>query len=207
MLKIAVLVSGRGTNLQAIIDNVEQGKIEAEIALVVSDVENAYALERAKKHRIKTLFIDPKKFKNREEFDREVVRNLREIGVELVCLAGFMRLLSPYFVKEYRSRIINIHPALLPSFPGTHGQRDALNYGVKISGCTVHFVDEECDTGPIIIQAAVPVEEGDSEDSLAARILQQEHKIYPQAIQLFAEGRLETEVVELKGRRVKVKEK
>ena len=190
MLKIAVLVSGRGTNLQSIIDNVEQGKIEAEIALVISDVQNAYALERARKHSIKTLFIDPKKFKNREEFDREVVRNLRENGVELVCLAGFMRLLSPYFVKEYRNRIINIHPALLPSFPGTHGQRDALNYGVKISGCTVHFVDEECDTGPIIIQAAVPVEEGDTEDSLAARILQQEHKIYPQAIQLFAEGKL-----------------
>jgi phosphoribosylglycinamide formyltransferase-1 len=191
MLKIAVLASGRGTNLQSIIDNVKQGKIGAEMALVISDAENAYALERAKKHNIKTLFIDPKKFKNREEFDREVVKNLRE--------NGFMRLLSPYFVKEYRNRIINIHPALLPSFPGTHGQRDALNYGVKISGCTVHFVDEECDTGPIIIQAAVPVEEGDTEDSLAARILEKEHKIYPRAIQLFAEGRLEVE-----GRRVKV---
>jgi phosphoribosylglycinamide formyltransferase-1 len=207
MLKIAVLVSGRGTNLQSIIDNVEQGKIEAEIALVVSDVQNAYALERARKYGIKTLFIDPKKFKNREEFDRQVVRNLRENGVGLVCLAGFMRLLSPYFVKEYRNRIMNIHPALLPSFPGTHGQRDALNYGVKISGCTVHFVDEECDTGPIIIQAAVPVKEGDTEDSLAARILEQEHKIYPRAIQLFTEGRLETEAEEVKGRRVKVKEK
>lgn len=200
MLKIAVLASGRGTNLQSIIDSVEQGKIETEIALVISDAENAYALERAKKHNIKTLFIDPKKFKKREEFDREVVKNLREGGVELVCLAGFMRLVSPYFVKEYKNRILNIHPALLPSFPGTQGQRDALNYGVKISGCTVHFVDEECDRGPIIIQSAVPVEEGDNEDSLAARILEQEHKIYPRAIQLFAQGGLEVE-----GRRVRVK--
>ncbi len=199
-LKLGVLVSGRGSNLQAIIDAIERGDLEAIIALVVSDKKEAFALERARKHGIEALFIDPKAYESREEHERAVGDELEKRGVGLICLAGYMRILSEYFVNRFRWRIINIHPALLPSFPGLHGQKQALDYGVKISGCTVHFVDEKTDHGPIIIQAAVPVLEGDDEDTLAARILEYEHKIYPRAIQLFAQGRLEIE-----GRRVKVK--
>jgi len=196
-LRLGVLVSGRGSNLQAIIDSIEAKRLDAEVRLVVSDQADAYALERAKKHGIGTAVFHAKDYSSREEFDRAVVRCLRDRQVELVCLAGFMRILSPYFIREYKNRIINIHPALLPAFPGLHVQRKALEHGVKFSGCTVHFVDEDMDTGPIIIQATVPVLDGDDEEALAARILRFEHQIYPRAIQLIAEGRLQME-----GRRV-----
>jgi len=192
-LGLGVLVSGRGSNLQAIIDSSETGKINAVVRIVVSDVADAYALERAKRHGIDTAFVDPKLYPSREEYDKAIAQILKKYEVDLVCLAGFMRLLSPSFVSEYRNRIMNIHPALLPSFPGLHAQRKALRHGVKFSGCTVHFVDEGADTGPIIIQAIVPVFDDDTEDTLAERILQYEHQIYPRAIQLFAEGRLEVQ--------------
>ncbi len=197
VIKLGVLVSGRGSNLQAIIDSIEAGKLPAKIEIVISDKEDAYALTRAKNHGIPALFIDPKSFGSKEEFERAVGDELDKRGVELICLAGFMRVLSPYFVSRFRNRIINIHPALLPSFPGLHGQRQALLYGVKIAGCTVHFVTEEVDAGPIIIQAAVPVYDDDTEETLSARILEYEHKIYPMAIKLIAEGR-----VRIEGRRV-----
>jgi len=196
-LKLGVLVSGRGSNLQAIIDAIEGKKLTAAIRVVISDVADAYALERARRHGIPTAVFHSKEYASREEFDRAVVQCLRDHQVELICLAGFMRILSPYFIQEYKNRIINIHPALLPAFPGLHVQRRALEHGVKFSGCTVHFVDEGMDTGPIIIQAAVPVLDGDDEETLAARILRFEHQIYPRAVQLIAEGRLQIE-----GRRV-----
>lgn len=191
MLKIGILASGRGSNLQAIIDAVEAGKISATITIVISDNSDAFCLVRAQRHGITSIFLDPKESMTREEYDRRIVEHLEKEGVELVVLAGFMRILSPYFIKAYKHRIINIHPALLPSFPGLHGQRQAVDYGVKVSGATVHFVDEGCDTGPIILQVAVPVEDDDTEETLSARILKEEHKIYPQAIQLYAEGKLE----------------
>ncbi len=200
-LILGVLVSGRGSNLQAIIDAIERGDLEAKIALVISDKKEAFALERARKHGIEALFMDPKAYGSREDHEKAIGDELEKRGVELICLAGYMRILSPYFVQRFRWRIINIHPALLPSFPGLHGQKQALDYGVKISGCTVHFVDEKTDHGPIIIQAAVPVLEEDTEETLAARILEYEHKIYPRAIQLYAQGRLE-----IQGRRVKIKD-
>jgi phosphoribosylglycinamide formyltransferase-1 len=196
-LRLGVLVSGRGSNLQAIIDAIEAKKLAAQIRVVVSDQAEAYALERARGHGISTQTLQAKAYPSREDFDRAVIQCLRDHEVELVCLAGFMRILSPHFIQEYRHRIINIHPALLPSFPGLHVQRKALEYGVKFSGCTVHFVDEGMDTGPILIQAVVPVLDEDTEDSLAARILRLEHQIYPRAIQLLAEGRLQ-----IAGRRV-----
>jgi len=201
LLRLGVLVSGRGSNLQAIIDAIEKGNLDAQVVVVISDKEGAYALERARKHGIEALFIDPKSYESREAHEKAIGDELEKRGVELICLAGYMRILSPYFVNRFRWRIINIHPALLPSFPGLHGQKQALDYGVKISGCTVHFVDEETDHGPIIIQAAVPVLEDDDEDTLAARILEYEHKIYPRAIQLYAQGRLE-----IQGRKVKIKD-
>ena len=197
ILRLGVLISGRGSNLQSIIDHIEAGKIPAKIEVVISDKKEAYGLERAKRHGIEALFIDPKAYPSREEFEKAVGDELEKRGVELICLAGFMRILSPYFVNRFKNRIINIHPALLPSFPGLHGQKQALDYGVKIAGCTVHFVDEGVDSGPIIIQAAVPVYDDDTEDTLSARILRYEHKIYPMAIKLIAEGR-----VRVKGRRV-----
>lgn len=196
-LKVGVLVSGRGSNLQAIIDASEAGRISADVVVVVSDVADAYALERARRHGIDAVFVDPKEHRDREAYDRAVIEVLRKYDVDLVCLAGFMRLLSPHLVGAYRNRIMNIHPALLPAFPGLHVQRKALNHGVKFSGCTVHFVDEGTDTGPIIIQAAAPVLDDDTEETLSARILRFEHQVYPRAIQLFAEGRLEVQ-----GRRV-----
>lgn len=197
VIKLGVLVSGRGSNLQAIIDSIEAGKLPAKIEIVISDKEDAYALTRAKNHGIPALFVDPKSFGSKEEFEKAIGDELDKRGVELICLAGFMRILSPYFVSRFKNRIINIHPALLPSFPGLHGQRQALLYGVKIAGCTVHFVTEEVDAGPIIIQAAVPVYDDDTEETLSARILEYEHKIYPMAIKLIAEGR-----VRIEGRRV-----
>jgi phosphoribosylglycinamide formyltransferase 1 len=187
---IGVLISGGGTNLQAIIDAIEAGKLDARIEVVLSNKGDAHGLVRARKHGIAVEVMDHKAFPSREAYDQEVVDRLRSRGVELVVLAGFMRLLSPVFIKAYSNRIMNIHPALLPSFPGLHVQKKAVEHGVRFAGCTVHFVNEECDEGPIIIQAVVPVFSDDTEASLMARILKQEHRIYPRAIQLYAEGRL-----------------
>ena len=196
---IGVLISGSGTNLQSIIDAIEAKELDAEIQVVLSNRADAYGLVRAKKHGIPVEILDHKRFASRESFDQAVVEILRAREVELVVLAGFMRLLSPVFVSAYSNHIMNIHPALLPAFPGLHVQKKAVEHGVRFSGCTVHFVNEECDEGPIIIQAVVPVFPDDTEESLAARILEQEHRIYPCAIQLFSEGRLHIE-----GRRVLV---
>jgi phosphoribosylglycinamide formyltransferase-1 len=191
MLKIGVLASGRGTNLQSIIAAIEAGEIPAEIELVISDQENAGALTRAEKHNINNCYIDPDKYQTNEDFEQEMVDSLKEQGVELVVMAGFMRLLSPYFIRQYRNQIMNIHPSLLPAFKGLHAQKQALEYGVKIAGCTVHFADEGMDTGPIILQAAVEVKDDDTVETLAGRILEQEHNIYPRAIKLYAEDNLE----------------
>jgi phosphoribosylglycinamide formyltransferase-1 len=200
MVKLGVLVSGSGSNLQAIIDNIEKGALAAELAVVISDRADAYALERARKHHIPAVHVSSKGYKGkREEYDSLLVQELQTRGVELVCLAGFMRIITPVLIKAFPNRILNIHPALLPAFPGLHVQKAALEHGVKFSGCTVHFVDEGMDTGPIIIQAVVPILDNDTEDSLSARILEQEHKTYSRAIQLYAEGRLV-----IQGRRVVV---
>ena len=190
-LPIGVLISGSGTNLQAIIDAIERQELAATIRVVISNRSDAYGLTRAQKHGLTTIVINHKEFSSREAFEGELVKVLQDHNVELVVLAGFMRILSSFFIRTFPQRIMNIHPALLPSFTGTHGQRQALQYGVKIAGATVHFVDEKTDHGPIIAQAAVPVYSGDTEESLSARILAQEHRLYPQVIQLFAEGRLE----------------
>ncbi len=201
-VKLGVLVSGRGSNLQAIIDNIENGSLSAEIAVVISDQADAYALERARTRLIPAIHLSAKGYKGkREEYDSLLVRELNNHEVDLVVLAGFMRIITKVLVHAFPNRIMNIHPALLPSFPGLHVQKAAIEHGVKFSGCTVHFVDEGMDTGPIIIQAVVPVLDHDTEDTLAARILKQEHKIYSRAIQLFAEGKLRVE-----GRRVLVNE-
>jgi len=194
---IGVLASGRGSNLQAIIDAVEAGSIKATIAVVISDKKGAYALTRAKKHGIASEFIDPKTFRRRGDFDLEMHKALKRHKVDLVLLAGYMRIAGPELIEGFENRIMNIHPALLPSFPGLHVQKKAIEHGVRFSGCTVHFVDGGVDTGPIIIQAVVPVLPGDDEDGLSARILVQEHKIYPEAVKLFTEGRLK-----VTGRRV-----
>jgi phosphoribosylglycinamide formyltransferase-1 len=197
-VRTGVLVSGRGSNLQAIIDNIQNRGLSAEIALVVSDQPDAYALERARRYNIPAVHISAKGCRGkREEYDGLLVKELRKYDVELVCLAGFMRIISPVLIKAFPNRIMNIHPALLPAFPGLHVQKTAIEHGVRFSGCTVHFVDEGMDTGPIIIQAVVPVLDDDTEDSLSQRILRQEHNIYSRAIQLYAEGRLT-----VKGRRV-----
>lgn len=189
-LPIAVLISGNGTNLQSIIDAIAANRLDAKIELVLSNRADALGLLRAKNHGIPNEVLDHKSFPSREAYDQAIVDLLRARGVQLVALAGFMRLLSPVLISAFSNRIMNIHPALLPSFPGLHVQKKALEHGVRFSGCTVHFVNEECDEGPIIIQAAVPVFPDDTEDELAQRILQQEHRIYPRAIQLYAEGRL-----------------
>ncbi len=193
VVALGVLVSGRGSNLRAIIEHIEAGSLDACVKVVISNVADAYALERARAHGIKTCFVDPGQSGSREDYDRWVIEVLRAEGVELVVLAGFMRLLSPCLVRAFPARIMNIHPALLPAFPGLRVQKKALDYGVKFSGCTVHFVDEDMDTGPIILQAVVPVKDDDDESSLSARILEQEHKLFSQAIQLYAEGRLKIE--------------
>lgn len=197
MTKLAVLCSGRGTDLQSIIDAIKSGTLQAEISIVITDKPNVKALERAELAGIKNICVDRKKFDDRADFETELLKNLA--GIDLVVLAGFMRILSPEFVRKFTGRLMNIHPSLLPSFPGAHAHRDALAYGVKVSGCTVHFVDEGTDSGPIILQAAVEVKDGDTEETLSARILEQEHIIYPKAIQLFVEGRLKIE-----GRHVKI---
>lgn len=196
---IAVLVSGSGSNLQAIIDASERGEIPCRVGLVISNKADAYGLVRAKKHGIPTEVVSHKDFASREEFDARLVDIIRKSGAELVCLAGFMRVLTPVFVRAFPNRILNIHPALLPSFPGTHGPLQALSYGVRFSGCTVHFLDEGVDTGPVVVQGVVPVYDDDTEETLAARILVQEHRIYPMAIRLYFQGRLRIE-----GRRVLV---
>jgi phosphoribosylglycinamide formyltransferase-1 len=191
MLKLGFLASGRGSNFQAIIDAVESGSIKALPELLIVDNPGAYAVERAKKHGVPHLFIDPGEFKTKEDFYRAITEELKRRGVALVILAGFMRVVKNPLLQAYPMRIINIHPALLPAFPGLHGQRQAVDYGVRVSGCTVHFVDEGVDTGPIIIQAAVPVMPEDTEDSLSERILKWEHRIFPEAVRLISEGRVE----------------
>jgi len=197
-IKLGVLVSGRGSNLQAIIDNIGSGSLSAEIAVVISDQADAHSLERAKKHTIPAVHVSAKGYRGkRDEYDALLVKELQKHNVELVVLAGFMRIITPTLLKAFPNRVMNIHPALLPSFPGLHVQKAAIEHGAKFSGCTVHFVDGGMDTGPIIIQAVVPVLDNDTEDSLSARILKQEHKIYSRAIQLYAEGKLKVE-----GRRV-----
>jgi len=199
MLMIGVLVSGRGSNLQAMIDAIEAGKLKAQVAVVISNVPGVMALERAKKHGIKAVVVNDREFSDKSSYEKEIIKVLESNSVDLVCLAGYMKLISPEFVRHFKGRMMNIHPALLPAFPGLHVQKKALEHGVKYSGATVHFVDEGCDTGPIIIQAVVPVFDNDTEETLSARILEQEHKIYPEAIRLYAEGKLKIE-----GRRVKI---
>lgn len=188
---IGILVSGSGSNLQAIIDHIENGTLDAEIKIVISNTSDAFALERCLKHGIPTAVVEHHKFGSREEFDRRIIAILKSAGVELVVMAGFMRILSGEFFRAFPLRIMNIHPALLPAFPGTHVQRKAIEYGVKFSGCTVHFADAGVDSGPIIIQSVVPVYDDDDTDTLSERILKEEHRIYPQAIQYYAEGKIE----------------
>jgi len=197
MKRLGILLSGRGSNFEAIADAVAAGRIPgAEIAVVLSNREGAPGIDKARARGLDAQVI-PSKGKQREEYDREVVAVLKEKKVDLVCLAGFMRLLSPYFVSEFRQRILNIHPALLPAFPGLEAQKQALDWGVKVSGCTVHFVDENLDAGPIVLQAVVPVRDDDTEASLSARILAEEHRIYPEAIRIVLSGRFR-----IAGRRV-----
>jgi phosphoribosylglycinamide formyltransferase-1 len=193
--KLGVLASGRGSNLQALIDSVKAGRLEVQIAVVISDVEGALALERARAAGVPALYIEPgpKKSRLSEESERKIIEALEGFGVDLIALAGFMRILGADIVRRFKLRIMNIHPSLLPSFRGLHAQRQALDFAVKCSGCTVHFVDEGVDTGPIIIQAAVPVLDDDTEDTLSERILHEEHRIYTEAINLFGAGRLRVE--------------
>ena len=193
LLKVGVLASGSGTNLQSLIDHSKDATLPAVVACVISNNAAAFALERARKNGIPALHLDHRLFSCREAYDEALVDALSEYKVELVALAGFMRIITPVLIDAFPNAIMNIHPALLPAFPGLHAQQQALKHGVKIAGCTVHFVDRGTDTGPIICQAAVPVEEGDTEDTLSARILVQEHRMYPLAVKLFAEGRLTIE--------------
>ncbi len=193
MKRIAVLASGQGTNLEAIMEAAGAGKIAGEVALVVSDQEKARALKRAEKRGVKALFINPAEYKGRKDYDRAVVGRLQEAGIDLVVLAGFMRLLSPYFVRAFPLQIMNIHPSLLPAFPGLDGVEQALNYGVKVTGCTVHFVDEGLDTGPVILQEAVPVIQNDTIDTLHQRVHGAEYRLYPTAIDLFCREKLKVE--------------
>ncbi len=190
LLKIGVLVSGNGSNLQAIIDRIEDGTLQAKVVCVISNKADAFALERAKRHGIPAHILDHRAHASREAYDIALVDLLRSHGVRLVVLAGFMRIVTRVLLEAFPHAVMNIHPALLPAFPGLHAQKQALAYGVKVSGCTVHLVDEGTDTGPIITQAIVPVHDDDSEDSLSARIQKEEHRAYPEAIRLFAEGRL-----------------
>jgi phosphoribosylglycinamide formyltransferase-1 len=194
---IAVFLSGRGSNFRAIFDAVEEGKVNGYIEVVVSDNPDAKGLSFARANGIRSAVFEKSRTENRTEYFDKIIEFLDGSKIDLIVLAGFMKVLSGRFIEKYRNRILNIHPALLPSFPGEHAQRQALDYGVKYSGCTVHFVDEGVDTGPIVLQETVPVREDDTEDSLSARILEQEHKIYPRALQLFCEERLKVE-----GRRV-----
>ena len=187
---LGVLASGRGSDLQSIIDAIASGDLVAKIGVVITDKPEAKALERAEKAGIPAVCIDRKQYQSRETFEQELVKQLKKYNVSLVILAGFMRILSPYFVNEFKSSILNIHPSLLPAFPGAHAHRDVLAYGAKISGCTVHFVDEGMDSGPIIMQSAVSVLDDDTEETLAARVLEQEHIIYPKVIALYLAGKI-----------------
>ncbi len=198
-MNIAVLVSGRGSNLQAIIDRIEDGYLRARISVVISDTRDAYALLRAKKHGIEAVFVDPVKYSSKELYEKEVLKTLEKHNAQLILLAGYMRILGKTLLSAYKNRIINIHPALLPAFPGLHAQKQAFEHGVKVAGCTVHFVDETLDGGAIIMQCCVEVREDDTDETLADRILEQEHKIYPEAVKLFVENRLSIE-----GRKVRI---
>lgn len=200
-LQTAVLISGSGSNLQALIDKIEEGVLDAEIRLVFSNKADAYGLTRAEKHGIPTAVLQHTDFPSRETFDTAMSKLIVDAGADSVIMAGFLRLVTPVFISRFKNRVLNIHPALLPSFKGVHGQADAAEYGVKISGCTVHFVDEEMDHGPIVIQAAVPADAGDDGSSLGERILALEHRIFPQAVQWLAEDRLQ-----VKGRKVHLRE-
>ncbi len=196
-LRVAILASGRGSNLQAVIDAIEAGTVQAKIVAVISNKKDAPALERARSHSLAGFFVDPKPYAgrsdSREAYDRELLDVLRQYDVELVLLAGYMKIVTNVLVQAFANRMMNIHPSLLPSFPGLDVQKKAIEWGCKLAGCTVHFVTEGVDEGPIILQAAVPILDDDTSDTLAARILVQEHKIYPRAVQLFAEGRLRVE--------------
>jgi phosphoribosylglycinamide formyltransferase-1 len=202
--RIGVLASGRGSNLQAIIDACKSGYIPGDVVCVISDKKDAFALERAKREAIPAIFLDPSLYSSREDYDKALAQILKEHKVDLVCLAGFMRILTPPFIEEFRNRIMNIHPALIPSFcgKGMYGlkvHQAVLDFGVKVTGCTVHFVTEEVDLGPIIVQIPVMVREDDTPETLSQRVLKREHRAYPLAIKLFAEGRLKIE-----GRRVRI---
>lgn len=199
-MKIAVFVSGNGSNLQALIDAEKRGDLSTgKIAIVVSDKPEAFALKRANKAGIKTVILEAKEFASREEYDKRLLEEVKAEGIELVVLAGFMRILSPVFIKEYRGHILNVHPALLPSFKGTHGIKDAFEYGVKTTGVTVHFVEEDLDAGPVILQSSVQIESTDTIESLEEKIHREEHKLYPEAVRLFVEGK-----VKLNGRKVEI---
>ena len=193
--RIAIMISGRGSNMAALLDAIREGRLDAEAGVVISNIEDAAGLTRARQQGVETLVISHKS-RAREEHDREIVAELSRRGVSLVCLAGYMRLLSPHFVRSFENRILNIHPSLLPAFPGIDAQRQALEHGVKITGCTVHIVDEQLDHGPIVMQRAVEVLEGDTVESLTSRILEQEHQIYPLAV-----SRVLSEGFGVKGRR------
>lgn len=190
-MNIAVFCSGNGTNFQALVDKMKQGTLKAEIALMVCDNPCAFVLERARKEGIKTLLIERQRFASGNEFETEIIRHLEEEDIELICLAGFMRIVGPILLKKYKNKILNIHPALLPAFKGAHGIKDALAYGVKVTGVTVHFVDEQMDHGPIILQQAVEVRDDDTEESLARRIHEVEHELYSQAVRLAVEGKIQ----------------
>jgi phosphoribosylglycinamide formyltransferase-1 len=199
---VAVFLSGRGSNFRAIHDAILAGKINASVALVFSNVEGAPGLRLAQERGLETFYLNPRLYPDREDYDREIIKEVRKRNVDLVCLAGYMKILTSYFCREFKHRAMNIHPALLPAFPGLHVQKKALEWGVRYSGATVHFVSEDVDMGPIILQAVVPVLQEDTEESLSDRILLEEHKIYPEAARLFFEGRLE-----VRGRRVFIREK
>ena len=199
--RIMVLLSGRGSNFMAIRDAVRAGRINAEIGLVFSNKEEAPGLLAARADGLESLYLNPKLYPVREEYDAEIAREARKREIDLICLAGYMKLLTPRLCDQYKHRIMNIHPALLPAFPGLHVQQKAIEWGVRFSGCTVHFVAAEVDMGPIILQAAVPVLQDDTEDTLAARILVEEHKIYPEAVKLYFDGR-----IEVQGRRVFIRD-
>jgi phosphoribosylglycinamide formyltransferase 1 len=202
LLRIGVLASGRGSNFEALVKAIEAGGVPAVMAVLVSDRASAPVLEIARAHGIEALFIDPKQYPSREAHEKAIMAALDERGVGLVCQAGYMRILGPAYIEHFRGRALNIHPSLLPAFPGLHAQRQALEHGAKVTGATVHFADEGVDTGPIVLQAAVPILPGDTEETLSRRILEVEHRIFPEAVRLFAEGRLV-----LDGRRVKIVER
>jgi phosphoribosylglycinamide formyltransferase-1 len=200
MIRIGVLISGNGSNLQAILDGCREGRIDGQVAVVISDKADAYGLARARKAGVEAIFLDPATYESKGAYNRALAETLKARAVDLVCLAGYMRLVRSPLLEAFAGRMLNIHPSLLPAFPGLDAQRQALEHGVKVTGCTVHFVTAGMDEGPIVMQAAVPVLEDDTVETLRERILKEEHRIYPEAIQLFAQGRLSVE-----GRRVRVK--